>query len=86
MDVPVRCGRAHALGELLQQMRRAVVQDRVHGVQPQAVEVELLDPVERVVDEELADRPGVLAPSKLIAAPHGVWCRSVKVCGAMAWI
>ena len=52
-------------------------------VQPQAVETELLDPVERVVDEVFAHRRGC-SPSELIAAPHGVWCRSVKKCGAIA--
>ena len=47
---------AHAARELRQDVGRGVVDDRVHGVEAQAVEVELLEPVERVVDEELAHR------------------------------
>jgi hypothetical protein len=53
---PVRHGRSHALRKLIKQMHRAVVQDGVHGVKPEPIEVELLDPVERVVDHEVAHR------------------------------
>ncbi len=48
---------------------RAVVADGVDGVEAQAVEMEFLEPVERVLDEEVAHLPRA---AKLIAAPHGV--------------
>ena len=47
---------AHRAGQLVDEMRRAAVVHRVHSVEAQAVEVELLDPVQRVVDEEVAHR------------------------------
>ena len=52
---------AHAFGQLIQHMLRAVVDDRMHGVEPQPVQMELLDPIERVLDDELAHRLRVLA-------------------------
>ena len=77
-------GRARtARADLGDDVRRRVVADRVHRVQAQAVEVELLDPVERVVDEEVAHRARLCSPSKLIAAPHGVWCAGLKNSGAV---
>ncbi len=45
--------RADALGELVEDVGPAVVLDRVHRVEPQSVEVKLVDPVVRVLDEEL---------------------------------
>ena len=79
MDVPVGRRRAHPLGQLLQQMLRAVVEDGMHRVQPQAVEVELLDPVEGVVDDEFAHRAAVRpvevdrrAPWRLVAIGEGL--------------
>ena len=74
---------AHAARKLGQEVGRGVVDDRVHGVEPQAVGMELFQPVERVVDEELAHR---LARRRLRSrwpAPHGVLCRSVKNGGAI---
>ena len=55
--------------------------DRVHGVEAQAVEAVLLQPVERVVDEEVAHRG---CSRKSIAAPHGVLKSSVKKLGRVA--
>ena len=78
MDLAAGQGGAHALGDLGDDVRPAVVEDGVHGVEAQAVEVEFLEPVERVVDEEVAHRSRRSAPSKLMPAPQGVWCRSVK--------
>ena len=40
---------------------RALVEDRVHGVEAQPVEVKFLEPVERVVHEEIAHRPASAA-------------------------
>ena len=56
MHVAAGQGGAHALGDLGDDVRPAVVEDGVHGIEAQAVEVELLEPVERVVDEEVAHR------------------------------
>ena len=42
--------------ELGQEIGLRIVDDRVHGVEPQAVDVILLEPVQRVVDEEVAHR------------------------------
>ena len=47
---------AHGRRELGQDVRLARVADRVHGIEPEAVEAVLLEPVERVVDEEVAHR------------------------------
>ena len=56
MDVSARAQlAANPFGEFRQQMARAVVDDRMDGIQPQAVEMELLEPIKRVVDHELAD-------------------------------
>jgi hypothetical protein len=43
-------------GDLDQYVLIALVADRLHGVEPQAVEMILFEPVERVVDEEVAHR------------------------------
>ena len=48
-------------GDLVQDVHWRVVADRVHGVVAQAVEAIFLEPVERVVNEEVAHRPAVLA-------------------------
>ena len=86
MQRPLRCCRADALRQLLQQMRRTVVQQRVHGVEPQAVEVEFLSPVEGVVDDEVPDRAGMLAvevdrrpPWRLDPVGEGLWGNGMDV-------
>jgi hypothetical protein len=81
VDGAVRRRGAHALGQFLQQVLRPVVEDGVHRVQPQPVEVELLYPVEGIVDEVPADRPH----ARIDGGAQGVSWRSVKNCGAMAW-
>ena len=77
--MPVGRSGAHPLGKLLQQVLRAVVEDGMHRVQPQAVEVELLDPVEGVVDHEFAHRAAVWpveidcrAPWRLVTIGEGL--------------
>ena len=42
-----RC--ANALRELLENVHRAVIEDGVHGIEPQAIEVVFAEPVERIV-------------------------------------
>ena len=49
-----RARRAAARAISVDDVLGRVVTHRVHGIEPQAVEVVLLDPVERVVDEEVA--------------------------------
>ena len=55
MNVAIRQGRPDTLGHFLQKVQVAVVLDRVDRVETQAVHVKLLQPVERVLDEELPD-------------------------------
>jgi hypothetical protein len=58
------------LRDLAHDVRLAVVGDGVHGIQAQAVEVEFLDPVERVVNEEVAHRAAMLAVEVDRGAPR----------------
>jgi hypothetical protein len=67
--------------DLAHDMARRVVEHRVDGVQPQPVEVVLVHPVERVLDEEVAHDGGMLRV-EVDARAHGVWCASLKNCGA----
>ena len=50
-----------------------LVVDGLEGVQPQAVEMEFVDPIAGVGNEELADRPAA-GPSKFKACPQAVSC------------
>jgi hypothetical protein len=52
---------AHRLGDLLEDVRRGGVQDGVHRVEAQAVQVKFLEPVEGVVHVEAADGGGRVA-------------------------
>ena len=56
VDVPPGCSAhvVHRVGELLHERLRARIDDRVHGVEAQRVDVELVDPLQRVLDEEAA--------------------------------
>ena len=63
-------------GQLGEEVAGAVVEDRVGGVQAQAVDVVLVHPVAGVLDEELRTM-GLCSPSRLTGPPR-VWCRSVK--------
>ena len=55
-QVPVqqRGQRLHLRGELLKEMQRPVVLERVHRVQPQPVQVVVTQPHQRVLDQERA--------------------------------
>ena len=62
VDVPAAGAPAsHRRRQLVEEMRRRIVANRVHGVEAQAVEVKLVEPVQRVVDEEVAHDAAVLA-------------------------
>jgi hypothetical protein len=52
----------------------------VHGIEAQPVQMEFLDPVQRVVDNELADR-GAAGAIVVDGVAQGVLCRSVNSCG-----
>ena len=52
---PVRAGCATDLGDLGQQVARRCVHDRVGRVQPEAVQVVLVQPVAHVLEHEVAD-------------------------------
>ena len=67
----------HAAGDLRHQVLGPGVDDRVDGVQPQAVEVEVAHPALGALADPLAD--GVaLSSSTLRPAPQGVSCLWVK--------
>ncbi len=71
----------HGSRELAQEAWIRVVDDRVHGVEPQPVEVIFLEPVERVVNEELPHDSAVgvvevhgVAPRCLVARREELRC------------
>jgi hypothetical protein len=70
MNLPVRKRAANAFGQLPQHMHRGEVYDGVHRVEAQPVEVKLLDPVQRVMNEVFANRVGSLAVHVDRAAPR----------------
>ena len=62
---------AHGGRQILQERLGGVIDDGVHGVDAQAVDVELVDPLQRVVDEEPAHVVAVRAV-EIERQPHGV--------------
>ena len=56
-------------GDLLEDRFIGLVVDLIDGIEPQPIEAVFVEPVERVLDEELPDG----RRSNAIAAPHGVW-------------
>ena len=68
MALPPR-PRTQRLRDLAADVLRGAVIDGVHGVQAQAVHAELLDPVQRVVHEEVAHRAAVRAVERDRRAP-----------------
>lgn len=68
----------HAIDELIDEVRVAVVEHRVYGIDAQAIEAILLQPIKRVLDEELAhDRVREID----CAAPRRVMFGSKKISG-----
>ena len=71
MDVPIfpyRC--AYFFRQFHKNVRLRIIDDCVHRVEPQSVEMIFLQPVKRIVDEEI---------------PHWPALRSVKVYGLAPW-
>src|SRR6185437_6890687 len=60
MDRPLAAeAAAHRGRDLAQDVVGAAVLDRMHGVEAQSVEMIFLEPVERVLDEEVAHGPAL---------------------------
>ncbi len=72
MDGPIGMGRLHLFGDLVDHVRRGVVDDGVNGVEAQPVEVVFLQPVERVVNGEGAQERRVSAVVVEAGAPGGL--------------
>ena len=66
----VRRQRLHLDRQLLQQVRGAVVVQRVHGVEPQPVDVEVAQPHQRVVDRRTGAPASECGPSRLSDGPQ----------------
>src|SRR5699024_5256504 len=62
----------HGDGQLGQQVGGGVVDERVHGVQPQRVQVEVGQPAQRVVDDERAHLAAAGAVQVHRLTPRGV--------------
>ena len=69
--------RGDLVGQLGEHVPARVVAQLVHGVEPQRVDVEVGEPPQRVVDDPPAHLRAA-GPSRLSAAPQGVWWASVK--------
>ena len=70
-------GLLHTSRELGEEVARVVVDDGVGRVEPKSIDVVLVDPVQGVLDEELADHLA-LVPVKVQRMPHGFVCVSEK--------
>ncbi len=74
---------AHGGRQLLEEIRRRVVPDGIYRIQPQAVEVVFLRPVEGVVDEEAAHRLAAGAIEVEGCPPGGVMVFGEKLRGIL---
>ena len=73
MYLALRAGAcAHFFRQLDENVRPRIVDDRVHRVEAQPVEMKFLEPVERVVDEEIAHRTRVWTVEIDRGAPVGM--------------
>src|SRR5690349_13421526 len=60
MNVALGIGPATAHREFLEKILWTLVDDAVHGIEAQPVELELLEPIESILDDELTDRAAAL--------------------------
>src|ERR1700746_3202638 len=60
MNLPTCDVPSHGLGDFIDDVGRVSVDDRVEGVETQAIEVELFEPIERVVYEKVTHRTTTL--------------------------
>ena len=76
MDVAALRALTHALGQLDQEGFGSIVENRMDGVEAEPVEVEFLDPVERIVNEEfthlLDARVDGRAPWRVVPVGEGL--------------
>ena len=79
MTVGERC--RTVCGDLGEDIGLAVVDDRVHGVEAQPVEMEFLEPIERVVHHEVAHRTARVAVEIDRRAPRRVMPLGEEVAG-----
>src|ERR1700730_3655333 len=61
MDMTAAGGFPYTTGDHVQYMLLAVVDNRVNRIEPQAVQIELIDPIKCIVDNHVADCFGALA-------------------------
>ena len=78
MDLAVGDARRTVCGDLADDVGLAVVDDRVHGVEAQPVEMKFLEPIERVVHQEIAHRPAFAVEIDR-GAPRGVMALGEEV-------
>ena len=64
-------------GQLLEEVNRGAIDQRVDRVQAQAVDMIIAQPHERVVAKEPSDLKQI-APSRLTAPPQGVLCAAIR--------
>ena len=72
MDFAIGELAADGLPDLGDNVRAAVVINRVHRIKAQPVEMVFFEPVKCIMDKVVAHYP-VMRVAKSIAAPHGVW-------------
>src|ERR1700733_4378914 len=72
-------GAANRFGQFRENVRSGVVQDGVHRVQAQTIEMILGQPIQGVVDEEIPDRPASGAIEIEGIAPRGVMTIAEKL-------
>src|SRR5439155_16009644 len=79
VNVPVGRRRTYPLRKLLEQVLWAVVENCVDCIEPQAVEVKLLDPIKRVMDNKLAHWAAI----EPVEIDRGTPRRSVALCKSL---
>jgi hypothetical protein len=72
MDTTAAGGFPYTTGDHIQYMLLAVVYNRVYRIEPQAVQIELIDPIKCIVDNHFADCFRALAIEVDGGAPGGL--------------
>jgi hypothetical protein len=72
MDMTAAGGFPYTTGDHVQYMLLAVVDNRVNRIEPQAVQIELIDPIKCIVDNHFADCFRALAIVVDRGAPGGL--------------
>src|SRR5260370_30610776 len=61
MDFSIGYPKTHALGDLVDDVGRAVIDNCVNGIQTKPVEVKFFQPIQGIVNEKVAHRPTMRA-------------------------